>query len=106
MEAIRAATEEQLAAAEGVGPTIAEAVIEWFGVDWHVDDRRQVGRRRRRAWPTSATSRSPRTLEGLTLVVTGSLDDFTRDSVKEAIISRGRQGGRLGVEEDRLRRRR
>ncbi len=35
MAAIRAASEEQLAAAEGVGPTIAESVIEWFGVDWH-----------------------------------------------------------------------
>ena len=42
MEAIRAATEEQLAAAEGVGPTIAEAVIEWF------DGRRLARRDRRR----------------------------------------------------------
>ena len=37
MDAIRAATEAQLAAAEGVGPTIAEAVIEWFAVDWHAE---------------------------------------------------------------------
>ncbi|MCW2690860.1 MAG: ligase, NAD-dependent, partial [Mycobacterium sp.] len=37
MDAIRAATEEQLAAAEGVGPTIAEAVIEWFREPWHVE---------------------------------------------------------------------
>ena len=40
-------------------------------------------------WPTSATSRSPRTLEGLTVVVTGSLVDFSRDSAKEAILARG-----------------
>jgi DNA ligase (NAD+) len=88
MAAIRTATEEQLAAAEGVGPTIAEAVIAWFDVDWHraiVD-----------AWEadgvTMADERDesvPRTLEGLTIVATGSLVDFTRDSVKEAIISRG-----------------
>ena len=88
MAAIRAATEEQLAAAEGVGPTIAEAVIEWFGVDWHraiVD-----------TWEASGVSMederdesTPRTLEGLTVVVTGSLVDFSRDSAKEAILSRG-----------------
>ena len=48
----------------------------------------------------------PRTLEGLTIVVTGSLERFSRDSVKEAIIARGGKAVRLGVEEDRLRRRR
>ena len=40
-------------------------------------------------WPTSATSRSPRTLEGLTVVVTGSLVDFSRDSAREAILAHG-----------------
>ena len=45
----------------------------------------------------------PRTLEGLTIVATGSLVDFTRDAVKEAIISRGGKAS-SGVEEDRLRR--
>jgi len=88
MAAIREATEEQLAAAEGVGPTIAEAVIEWFAVDWHcaIVDR----------WAASGVTMAderdestPRTLEGLTLVVTGSLVDFSRDSAKEAILSRG-----------------
>ena len=89
MEAIRAATEEQLAAAEGVGPTIAEAVIEWFDVPLAPRDRRQVGGAPASRWRTSATSRSPRTLEGLTVVVTGSLVDFSRDSAKEAILARG-----------------
>lgn len=88
MAAIRAATEEQLAAAEGVGPTIAEAVIEWFAVDWHreiVDKWTAVG-------VTMEDERDesvPRTLEGLTVVVTGSLVDFSRDSAKEAILARG-----------------
>jgi len=88
MEAIRAATEEQLAAAEGVGPTIAESVIEWFGVDWH----RAIVDKWTAAGVTMADERdasTPRTLEGLTLVVTGSLVDFSRDGAKEAIIARG-----------------
>ncbi len=88
MDAIRAASEAELAAAEGVGPTIAEAVIEWFGVDWHtaIVDK----------WAASGVAMAderdesvPRTLEGLTVVVTGSLDGFSRDSAKEAILSRG-----------------
>lgn len=88
MAALRAATEEQLAAAEGVGPTIAEAVIEWFEVPWHaaiVDRWEQAG-------VSMADERDesvPRTLEGLTVVVTGSLEGYSRDSAKEAILSRG-----------------
>lgn len=88
MERIRAATEEELAAAEGVGPTIARAVIEWFEVDWHVAivDK----------WTAAGVSMederdesTPRTLEGLTIVVTGSLEGYSRDSAKEAILARG-----------------
>ncbi|GAA1924010.1 NAD-dependent DNA ligase LigA [Nocardioides lentus] len=88
MDAIRDAGEQQLADAEGVGPTIAEAVIEWFAVDWHraiVD-----------AWAAAGVSMADerdesvaRTLEGLTVVVTGSLEGFSRDSAKEAILARG-----------------
>ncbi len=88
MEAIRAATEEQLAAAEGVGPTIAEAVIEWFGVEWHVE----IVEKWAASGVTMADERDEsieRTLEGLTIVVTGSLIDFSRDSAKEAILIRG-----------------
>ena len=57
MEAIRAADRGRAAAAEGVGPTIAEAVIEWFKVGWHVEIVDKWERRRRHAWRTSATSR-------------------------------------------------
>ena len=88
MAAIRGASEAELAAAEGVGPTIAEAVIEWFTEPWHV--------RIVETWEAAGVSMEDardesveRTLEGLTIVATGSLQDFTRDSVKEAIISRG-----------------
>jgi DNA ligase (NAD+) len=88
MAAIRAASEAELAGAEGVGPTIAEAVIEWFQVDWHA----QIVDKWEAAGVSMADARDEsvvRTLEGLTVVVTGSLVDFSRDSAKEAILSRG-----------------
>lgn len=88
MEAIEAATAEDIASAEGVGPTIAEAVVEWLAVDWH----RDVVRKWREAGVRMADERdesTPRTLEGLTIVVTGSLSGFSRDEAKEAVLSRG-----------------
>ncbi|WP_030482539.1 NAD-dependent DNA ligase LigA [Marmoricola aequoreus] len=92
MQAIREAPEELLADTEGVGPTIAASVRRFFDDEpdaaWHnavVD-----------SWAAAGVSMEDerdasvaRTLEGLTVVATGSLEDFTRDSVKEAIISRG-----------------
>jgi DNA ligase (NAD+) len=89
VQAIRDASLEELAAAEGVGPTIAESVRDWFdGEPWHaaiVDKWAAAGV----SMADAVDSSTPRTLEGLTIVATGSLQDFTRDSVKEAIISRG-----------------
>ncbi|AWB92881.1 NAD-dependent DNA ligase LigA [Aeromicrobium chenweiae] len=88
MDRIREATVEEISAVDGVGPTIAEALVEWFGVDWHrgiVDQWRAAGVRMQDERDESI----PRTLEGLTIVVTGSLERFTRDSVKEAIIAHG-----------------
>jgi DNA ligase (NAD+) len=91
MSAIRAASEPALAAAEGVGPTIAESVRQWFDGpdgDWHceiVDKWAAAGVR----MEDERDASTPRTLEGLTLVVTGSLVDFSRDGAKEAILSRG-----------------
>jgi DNA ligase (NAD+) len=88
LDAIEAATEEQLAASEGVGPTIAAAVIDWFAVDWHraiVDKWRAAGVRMHDERDASIT----RTLEGLSIVVTGSLPGFSRDEAKEAILARG-----------------
>jgi DNA ligase (NAD+) len=88
MDAIRSASQAELAAAEGVGPTIAEAVVEWFGVPWHEDivhTWAEAGVRMEDERDESVA----RTLEGLTVVVTGSLEGFSRDSAKEAILSRG-----------------
>jgi len=88
LEAIEAASEEQLAATEGVGPTIAAAVVEWFTVDWHraiVDKWRAAGVR----MADERDASIERTLEGLSIVVTGSLTGFSRDQAKEAILVRG-----------------
>ena len=88
LDAIMSASTEQLAAVEGVGPTIAAALTEWFTVDWHraiVDKWRAAGVR----MADERDSSVPRTLEGLTIVVTGSLAGFSRDDAKEAIIARG-----------------
>ena len=88
MTAIESATVEELAGTEGVGPVIAEALVEWLEVDWH----RDVVEKWRRAGVRMEDERdesTPRTLEGLTLVVTGSLAGFSRDEAKEAILSRG-----------------
>ncbi|MCH9708516.1 MAG: NAD-dependent DNA ligase LigA [Actinomycetia bacterium] len=88
LDAIMAASEDQLAATEGVGPTIAAAVIAWFTVGWHraiIDKWREAGVRM--ADERDATLE--RTLEGLSIVVTGSLIGYSRDEAKEAIIGRG-----------------
>lgn len=88
IDAIREADEEALAATDGVGSVIARSVKEWFGVDWHeniVASWATSGVRMEDETDASIT----KTLDGLTIVATGSLDDFTRDGVKEAIIARG-----------------
>ena len=88
MERIRTAPREELSQAEGVGGVIADSVIEWFDVDWHaaiVDKWAAAGVRMQDEVDTSRA----RTLDGLTIVVTGSLEGFSRDESKEAILSRG-----------------
>ena len=88
LEAIMAASEQQLSDVEGVGPTIAAALREWFEVDWHrdiVDKWRAAGVRMADERDTSIEP----TLAGLSIVVTGSLSGFSRDEAKEAIIARG-----------------
>jgi DNA ligase (NAD+) len=88
MDAIRAASLDELSGVEGVGPVIAEAVQEWFAVDWHreiVEKWAAAGVR----MADEVDESSPKTLAGLTIVVTGSLEGFSRDEAKEAILSRG-----------------
>ncbi|MDT4937196.1 MAG: ligase [Pseudonocardiales bacterium] len=88
IDAIRVASPDELAAVEGVGGVIAEAVLEWFAVDWHaaiVDKWAAAGMR----MADEADQSAPKTLAGLTVVVTGSLAGYSRDGAKEAILARG-----------------
>ena len=88
VDRIAAATAGELAAVEGVGPTIAAAVAEWFLVDWH----RQVLEKWRVAGVRLAEESSddgPRPLDGVTVVISGSLVGFSRDSATEAVQTLG-----------------
>ncbi|TPG19343.1 NAD-dependent DNA ligase LigA [Pedococcus bigeumensis] len=91
MDALREAAKErpeELAGVEGVGGVIAEAVAAWFTVDWHD----QIVTQWQADGVVMADERDEsveQTLAGMTIVVTGSLETFSRDSAKEAILSRG-----------------
>ncbi|MBQ0973732.1 NAD-dependent DNA ligase LigA [Streptomyces sp. RK31] len=90
VDRIEQATEEELSATEGVGPTIAASLKEWFAADWH----REIIRKWKAAGVRMEDERSgedegPRPLEGLTVVVTGTLENFTRDGAKESLQNRG-----------------
>ncbi|HET6480367.1 MAG TPA: NAD-dependent DNA ligase LigA [Actinoplanes sp.] len=82
------AAPDVLSTVEGVGPTIADSLREWFAVDWH----RDIVRKWREAGVRMVDERvdeGPRPLEGLTLVVTGTLATHSRDQATEAVTSRG-----------------
>ncbi len=88
MEAIERATPSQLAEVEGVGSTIAESIVEWFEQDWH----REIIVKWRKAGVDMVNQKAatvPQTLAGLTIVVTGGLESFTRDEIAEVIASHG-----------------
>ncbi|MFT4110083.1 NAD-dependent DNA ligase LigA [Propionicimonas sp.] len=91
IDALEAASVEELGAVPGIGPTLAAAIREWFTVDWH---RAIVAKWKAAGCNLSAPDpvlgdEVAQTLAGLTLVVTGSLPGYTRDSITEAIESRG-----------------
>ncbi len=88
LDTIAEATPEQLEAVEGVGGVIAEALHEWFAEPWH----REVVDKWRAAGVRLAEERSaagPGTLDGVTVVITGSLEGFTRDEATAAVVERG-----------------
>ncbi|EFE84149.1 NAD-dependent DNA ligase LigA [Streptomyces albidoflavus] len=90
IERIEAATEEELAQTEGVGPTIAASLKSWFAEEWH----REIVRKWREAGvrmeeESTGEDEGPRPLEGLTVVVTGTLEHHTRDNAKEALQNQG-----------------
>jgi DNA ligase (NAD+) len=85
---IQKASADQLANIDGVGGVIAEAIVEWFEIDWH----KEIIKKWEKAGVAlvdAPKEKIPQTLEGLTIVATGSLSGFTRDEITEAITSRG-----------------
>ena len=88
MEAISKATVAELSEIDGLGETIAQSIVEWFEVDWH----RQIISKWQSAgvaMQAQAAADLPQTLANLTFVVTGGLDNFTRDSIAETITAHG-----------------
>lgn len=94
LDAIRAASRDELAAVEGVGGIIADAVTDWFEADWH----REIVERWSAAgvqWATpghpgpGAAAEAGGVLAGLTVVATGALEGFSREGAQEAIIAAG-----------------
>ncbi|MFF7332641.1 NAD-dependent DNA ligase LigA [Streptomyces sp. NPDC008150] len=90
VDRIDAATEEELRNTDGVGEIVARSVKEWFAEDWH----REILRKWRAAGvrmedESTGEDEGPRPLEGLTVVVTGTLERYTRDGAKDALQSRG-----------------
>ena len=85
---IQKASAQELADIDGVGAVIADAIVEWFDIDWH----KQIIKKWEKAGVAlvdAPKAKIKQTLTGLTIVVTGSLNDFKRDEVTEAITSRG-----------------
>ncbi|RJF41581.1 NAD-dependent DNA ligase LigA [Actinomyces sp. 2119] len=92
LDALCEASLEQLAEVEGVGPTIAASWVEWREVEWHreiLQRWKAAGVRARDDVGQVAREVPARVLEGLTVVITGSLNGLTRDEAKEAVVARG-----------------
>ena len=88
VKAISESTAEELAAIDGVGQIIAESIVEWFGVKWH----KEIISKWEKAGVCMVVQRTeqlPQTLAGLTFVVTGGLESFTRDGISETITAHG-----------------
>ena len=88
IEKIAQATAQELADIDGVGATIAQSIVEWFDLDWH----RQIIKKWANAGVTVVAqeiTQLPQTLAGLTFVVTGGLESFTRDGISETIAAHG-----------------
>jgi DNA ligase (NAD+) len=88
MEKISKASAVELAEIDGVGATIAESIVEWFSIDWHraiISKWSAAGV----AMVDAPAKKLPQTLAGLTFVVTGGLNDFTRDGIAQTIADHG-----------------
>jgi DNA ligase (NAD+) len=88
LDAVMAATPEELAAVDGVGPVVAQALHDWFTDERHRDivERLRAGGART---ADEGSDTGPRPLEGVTVVITGTLGSFSRDGATEAVQARG-----------------
>ena len=88
IHAISQATAAELADVDGVGQIIADSIVEWFSIDWHkaIISKWDAAGVRMINEPTEAL---PQTLAGLTFVVTGGLESFSRDGISETIAAHG-----------------
>lgn len=89
IEAISAASVEELAVVDGVGLTIAEAVRDWFEVAWHREIVAKWGAAGVQLSEARAVDSGPKPLAGLSIVVTGSLQNYSRDEAAAAITGLG-----------------
>jgi len=85
---ISKASAEELADIDGVGTTIALSIVEWFSIDWHQEIISKWGKAGVRV-VAEAEVQLPQTLSGLTFVVTGGLESYSRDSIAETIAAHG-----------------
>jgi DNA ligase (NAD+) len=88
LDAIATADTETLSSVEGVGTVIAESIQEWFAVDWHraiVEKWAAAGVR----MADEVVATGPGLLDGVTVVITGTLEGWTRDSATDAVQSAG-----------------
>ena len=89
IEKIQGASPDELAQIDGVGSVIAESIVEWFAIDWHREIVAKWQRSGVELTEVAQENKNPQTLAGMTIVVTGSLIDFTRDGVSEVIALHG-----------------
>lgn len=88
IDKIATSTSSELAQIDGVGPTIAESIVEWFSIDWHQEIIAKWKRAGVRV-EQEAIEQVSQTLSGLTFVVTGGLESFSRDVIAETIATHG-----------------
>jgi len=94
LEAIMAASGEELASVDGVGDIIVQSLQHWWEVDWH----RDVVSRWRASGVSFADSPSPRgassgALSGMIVVISGAIPGYTRDAAQDAVRAAGGKPG-------------
>ena len=88
IEKISKSSAEELADIDGVGATIAQSIVEWFSIGWHQEIISKWSKAGVRV-VAEVEVQLPQTLSGLTFVVTGGLESYSRDSIAETIAAHG-----------------